>query len=106
MLIEVLKKMSKIANQEFKIKVGKEPSVDLEGMAASFTDRLLSLFKSKEGARPFWGPEFPFKDDPHWKDYLLFYEYYHPETGKGLGASHQTGWSALVANLISEGPTS
>ena len=42
------------------------------------------------------------QDDPHWRDHLLFYEYFHGDDGTGLGASHQTGWTALVANLIDE----
>jgi hypothetical protein len=80
-----------------------EEAVDLEQMANSFAERIISLFTENKGAsRPFWGPNFRFRDDPHWKNYLQFYEYYNPETGQGLGASHQTGWSALVANLISE----
>ena len=43
-----------------------------------------------------------FQDDPHWRDLILFYEYFHGDTGEGLGASHQTGWTALVASLIDE----
>jgi len=42
----------------------------------------------------------PFCDDQHWKDLLLFYEYFHAETGQGLGAAHQTGWTGLIANLV------
>lgn len=79
----------------------KEP-VDIDTLISSLTDRLISLFKQGANGRPFFGSEFPYKNDPHWKDYLLFYEFFNPETGKGLGASHQTGWTALVANLIQE----
>ena len=43
-----------------------------------------------------------FQEDPHWRDCLLFYEYFHGDTGQGLGASHQTGWTGLVATLIDE----
>jgi hypothetical protein len=43
-----------------------------------------------------------FADDPNWRDHLLFYEYFHGDNGAGIGASHQTGWTALVANLIDE----
>jgi hypothetical protein len=42
------------------------------------------------------------QNDPHWRDLILFHEYYHGDTGKGIGASHQTGWSGLIANLIDE----
>ena len=75
----------------------------MASMTKSFADRAISLFKADaKGHRPFLGEKFPFQGDPHFKDNLLFYEYYNPETGKGLGASHQTGWSALVANFIQD----
>lgn len=103
MLIESLKKMAAVALKEIKISVGSEKEVSLEEMAESFADRIISLFtKNPYGVRPIWGSYFRFKDDPHWNNYIPFYEYYNPETGQGLGASHQTGWSALVANLISD----
>jgi hypothetical protein len=52
--------------------------------------------------RPVFGGESLFQGDPHWRDHLLFYEYFHGDNGAGIGASHQTGWTALVANLIQE----
>jgi hypothetical protein len=101
LLIDSLKNLGRVFQDTFKISAAEEEAISLSAMSAGFGQRLLSLFlKNAEGHRPFFGPEFPFKDDPHWRDYLLFYEYYHPETGQGLGASHQTGWAALVANLI------
>lgn len=103
MLIDVLKKLSLISQQELTIAVSGEESVHMGEMATRLANRLIGLFtKNAEGYPPFQGADFPFKLDPHWNEHLLFYEYYHPETGKGLGASHQTGWSALVANLIDE----
>lgn len=103
MLIDSLKKMAKVALKEISIGVHGEKKVNLEEMAAYFANSIISIFtKNREGIRPLWGADFPFREDPDWNNYLLFYEYYHPETGRGLGASHQTGWSALVANLISE----
>ena len=56
------------------------------------------------GRRPFNGGERIFQNDPHWRDHLLFYEYFNGDNGAGIGASHQTGWTALVANLIHEFP--
>jgi hypothetical protein len=56
-----------------------------------------------EGCRPVFGGERIFQDDPHWRDHILFYEYFHGDNGAGIGASHQTGWTALVANLLQEG---
>lgn len=90
--------------QAFKNKIiscaGENP-VTLEEIRESFAQRLISIFKeNSKGTRPFWGEDFPYANDPYWKDYLLFHEYFHGDTGKGLGASHQTGWTALVANLL------
>src|SRR5579872_1832760 len=72
-------------------------------MGAEIADRMIGLFRKDErGHRPCFGPYRKFQEDPHWQDCLLFNEYYHGDTGQGLGASHQTGWSGLVANLIDE----
>ncbi len=72
-------------------------------LACNVADRMISIFKRDDkGRRPCFGIYEKFQQDPHWKDYLLFNEYYHGETGQGLGASHQTGWTGLVANLIEE----
>jgi hypothetical protein len=49
-----------------------------------------------------YGGSKKFQEDPHWRDYILFYEYFHGDNGAGIGASHQTGWSGLVASLIDE----
>ena len=54
----------------------------------------------KNGNRPVYANNEKLQKDPHFKDYILFYEYFHGDTGEGLGASHQTGWTALVADLI------
>jgi hypothetical protein len=54
------------------------------------------------GQRPCHGEEARYANDPYWKDLVLFNEYFHGETGKGLGASHQTGWTALVAEILSQ----
>ncbi len=56
----------------------------------------------KNQRRPVYGGARKFADDPNWRDHLLFYEYFHGDNGAGIGASHQTGWTALVANLIDE----
>lgn len=103
MLIHALRKLSHFSKNELKVVVKGENPVSIEEMATSFAQRLLKLFKKNDqGLYPYLGPHFPFSKDPLWVDHLLFNEYYHPETGQGLGASHQTGWSALVANLIHE----
>ena len=72
-------------------------------LACNIANRMISIFKTDEsGRRPCFGVYDKFQNDPHWREYLLFNEYYHGETGQGLGASHQTGWTGLVANLIDE----
>jgi hypothetical protein len=64
-------------------------------MARSLSDRMISIFTAGEdGRRPVYGGAKKFQDDPHWRDLILFYEYFHGDNGAGLGASHQTGWTA------------
>jgi len=53
--------------------------------------------RDQDGQRPVYGNTKKFQEDPHWRDYISFYEYFHGDTGIGLGASHQTGWSGLIA---------
>jgi len=62
----------------------------------------LLFARDAEGQRAIHGGANKFQQDPHWRDLLLFYEFFHGDNGAGLGASHQTGWTALVANLIDE----
>jgi hypothetical protein len=72
-------------------------------IAQLLSKRLQNLFfRDDSGRRPFYGQQSTFQQDPLWRDLILFFEYFHGETGKGLGASHQTGWTALVANLIQD----
>jgi len=63
---------------------------------------LIGLFVRHEGRRPAFGPSDLFQNDPRWRDCVVFNEYFHGDTGAGLGASHQTGWTALVAKLIQQ----
>ena len=65
--------------------------------------RLSSIFLcGGDGRRPVHGGQELFQSDPHWKDLILFYEYFHGDNGRGCGASHQTGWTALVAKLLQQ----
>lgn len=76
---------------------------DLTWIAVDLARRLVSLYlPGPDGSRPALGPDPRWRDHPAFRDRLLFYEYFHAETGRGLGASHQTGWTALLANLIDE----
>jgi hypothetical protein len=75
----------------------------LDEVANHLSARLEQLFlRDEEGQRPVFGREKTFQQDPLWRNHILFYEYFHGENGSGLGASHQTGWTALVANLIQD----
>ena len=63
--------------------------------------RLSAIFlRDNRGERPVYGGTRKFQDDPHWRDLILFYEYFHGDNGAGLGASHQTGWTGVVATLM------
>jgi hypothetical protein len=75
--------------------------MNLFEVARDLADRLTRIFlRDESGRRPVYGGAQKFQTDPHWKDYLLFYEYFHGDNGAGLGASHQTGWTGTVAKLI------
>jgi hypothetical protein len=70
-------------------------------VAEEISRRLANIFlKDKDGRRPVYGGTRKFQEDPHWRDCLLFYEYFHGDNGAGLGAGHQTGWTGAVASLI------
>jgi hypothetical protein len=70
-------------------------------VAQEISRRLTSTFlRDADGKRPVYGGTARFQRDPHWRDLLLFYEYFHGDNGAGLGASHQTGWTGLVAPIL------
>ena len=72
-------------------------------MIDGITTRLTAIFtRNAAGKRPVFGDVDLFNNDPHWRDLIPFYEYFHGDTGKGIGASHQTGWTGLVAAIIQE----
>jgi hypothetical protein len=87
----------------FKIEcpTGSGTMMNLFEVSKEISDRLVSTFtRDAKGRRPVYGGTDKFQSDPHWKDLILFYEYFHADNGAGLGASHQTGWTGLVAKLI------
>ena len=103
LLIQALKKYSAVFEEELQIESNEEEPARLGDIGCSFANRLISIFtKDAAGKRPFQGPGSSLAHDPYFKDLILFYEYFHGETGQGLGASHQTGWTGLVAKLIDE----
>jgi hypothetical protein len=70
-------------------------------VAEELSRRLASIFvRNRDGRRPVYGGARKFQEDPHWRDLLLFYEYFHGDNGAGLGASHQTGWTGIVARVM------
>jgi hypothetical protein len=87
----------------FKIEcpTGSGKMMNLFEVAREISDRLTGIFlRDGRGRRPVYGGTEKFQTDPHWRDYILFYEYFHGDNGAGLGASHQTGWTGLVAKTI------
>jgi hypothetical protein len=87
----------------FKIEcpTGSGNRMNLFEVAREISSRLTKIFlRDKSDRRPVYGGTEKFQTDPHWKDYILFYEYFHGDNGAGLGASHQTGWTGVVAKLI------
>ena len=70
-------------------------------VAKELARRLSSIFlRDARGKRPVYGGTKKFQEDPHWRDYILFYEYFHGDNGAGLGASHQTGWTGIIARML------
>jgi hypothetical protein len=103
LLIEALRKIATACGPSLAVSLPGNRSVTFPEMARDLADRLIRIFlRGANGRRPVFGGTRKFQDDPHWRDYLLFYEYFHGDNGAGLGASHQTGWTALVASLIDE----
>jgi len=88
---------------EFKVEcpTGSGKFMTLFEVGKEISRRLGAIFlRDANGRRPVYGGTAKFQDDPHWRDYILFYEYFHGDNGAGLGASHQTGWTGLVAGLL------
>jgi hypothetical protein len=75
--------------------------LSLFDITQQISERIVSIFlKDKSGRRPVYGSSEKFQTDPHWRDLILFYEYFHGDNGAGIGASHQTGWTGCVARII------
>jgi hypothetical protein len=105
LLIESLRRFHHYYGDDFRVEcpTGSGTMLTLLAVADELSRRLISIFlPGPDGRRPVFGPGNGAKDDPDWQNNLLFYEYFHGDTGAGVGASHQTGWTALVANLLAE----
>jgi hypothetical protein len=102
-LIRALLEFYRYYGDTFRIEcpTGSGREMNLFEVAREISERLIRLFlRDENGRRPVYGGTEKFQTDPHWRDYVLFHEYFHGDNGAGLGASHQTGWTALVATLI------
>ncbi|MGH9356405.1 MAG: MGH1-like glycoside hydrolase domain-containing protein, partial [Terriglobia bacterium] len=105
LMIESLQKFHWYYGDSLKVEfpAGSGEPLNLWEVATQLSHRLIALFsRGKDGRRPVFGSSERLQTDPLWKDLILFYEYFHGDTGEGLGASHQTGWTALVAKLIEQ----
>jgi hypothetical protein len=102
-LVQAIERYHRFLGDDFKVQVPCLGGVEmtLNDIAKLISDRLVSIFRrGTDGRIPAMPADSPFQRDPAWRDLLLFNEYFHGETGLGLGAMHQTGWTGLVANLV------
>ena len=105
LLIESLQKFHYYLGDSFTVEypTGSGQKRTLADVAAELSRRLTHTFlRGPDGRRPVYGGAEKFQQDPHWRDLILFYEYFHGDNGAGIGASHQTGWTGLVAKLIQQ----
>ena len=103
MLYLALVRMAAYYGDSFSVEcpTGSGNHLSLFQVAQELAERLIRTFqRDGEGRRPVYGGSEKFQSDPHWRDRLLFYEYFHGDNGAGIGASHQTGWTGCIARLI------
>jgi hypothetical protein len=105
MIIEALQKFHHYLGDNFMVEYPKSSGkeITLWEVSQEISNRLVKIFqRNKDGIRPVYGKYDMFQFDPDWHYYILFYEYFHGETGLGIGASHQTGWTGLIAKIIQQ----
>ena len=105
LLVEALQRFHYYLGDDFTVEcpTGSGRQMNLSQVAAELSRRLTRPFmKDADGRRPVHGSDTRFQNDPHWRDLVLFYEYFHGDNGRGVGASHQTGWTGLVAKLLQQ----
>jgi hypothetical protein len=103
LLIRSLLNLYQFYGDDFKVEcpTGSGRYMTLFEVARELGHRLSKIFlRDENGKRAVYGGTKKFQEDPHWKDYILFYEYFHGENGAGLGASHQTGWTGIIARSL------
>jgi hypothetical protein len=105
LLIQALRRFHEYYHESLRVEcpTGSGRMMNLDEVADEISRRLVSTFRrDSQGRRPVFGANKKFQSDPHWRDYILFYEYFHGDNGAGVGASHQTGWTALVTKMIDD----
>ena len=105
LLVEALERYHHFYGDELTVEcpTGSGRDLTLHQVAREISRRVASIFlRDSAGHRPCHGGDSRYADDPHWRDLLLFHEYFHGDTGRGCGASHQTGWSALATRFIDD----
>ena len=105
LLIEALQKYSHYYGDDFKMEfpTGSGQWMNLWDISLELEKRLISIFrKDNHGRRPFNGNQVYFDQDQYWRDLILFNEYFNGDNGAGVGASHQTGWTAIVLKMITQ----
>jgi hypothetical protein len=108
LIIESLQKFHHYLGDDFKVEcpTGSGRMLTLWEVAAELSRRLSGIFlRNGDGRRPVFGALTKFQNDPHWRDLILFHEYFNGDDGSGVGASHQTGWTGLVAKLLQQSGT-
>src|SRR5262249_49442481 len=105
LLVEALQKFHHYYEDQFTVEfpTGSGETKPLWEVAGEISRRLTRIFlRGADGRRPVFGGMEKFQGDPNWRDFILFHEYFHGDNGAGIGASHQTGWTGLVAKLIEQ----
>ena len=103
LILRALLNLYQFYGDDFKVEcpTGSGKYMTLFEVSQELGRRLSSIFlRDENGKRPVYGGTKKFQDDPHWRDYILFYEYFHADNGAGLGASHQTGWTGTIARML------
>jgi mannosylglycerate hydrolase MGH1-like protein len=106
LLIEALERYHHFYGQTLRVEcpTGSGKLMNLQEVADELSRRLAKIFlPDASGRRPCHGTELRYANDPHWRDLVLFYEYFHGDNGRGVGASHQTGWTSLVSQCLEDG---
>jgi hypothetical protein len=103
LLLRALLNLYQFYGDDFKVEcpTGSGKYMTMFEVAKELARRLSSIFlRDASGKRPVYGGSKKFQEDPHWRDYILFFEYFHGDNGAGLGASHQTGWTGTIARVL------